>query len=171
MRDQPLTPDPELAAVAAALRSLKPTPSRLDRDLVMFQAGQASARPSRWVVWAPRSIAAGLALVAMGEGALLARRPEPQIIERVVEAPAPPAPPAPIEPRPEPFVEHATPDPDLALGRTDHERLTLQVLRYGLDGLPATNRSGWTTSESPAGSQAEMLRDELRQILDPGDPS
>ena len=170
MRDQPLTPDPELAAVAAALQSLKPAQSRLDRDLVMFRAGQASMRGASRRPWGLRLVAAGLAFAALGEGLLLARRPAPEVVERVV-AIREPAPPAVVEPRPEPATEPATPDPDLALGRTDHERLTLQVLRYGLDGLPSSNHSGWTSSENPAGSSAEMLRDELRRILDPGDPS
>ena len=170
MRDQPLTPDPELAAVAAALRSLRPAQSRLDRDLVMFRAGQASMRGASRRPWGLRVVAASLAFVALGEGLLIARRPATSVVEPVV-AVLEPAPPAVVETRPEPAAEHATPDPDIALGRTDHERLTLQVLRYGLDGLPALNRSGWTSSENPAGSPAEMLRDELRRILDPGDPS
>ncbi len=49
MRDQPLTPDPELAAVAAALQSLKPAQSRLDRDLDMWllrHSGRSEAESS-----------------------------------------------------------------------------------------------------------------------------
>jgi hypothetical protein len=85
--------DPELNAIAARLGSLEPARSRIDRDLVMFRAGQASVRPSRWRRGAWNSIAASLALVALGEGVLLAHRPPPQVVKEVVvvrePAPAP----------------------------------------------------------------------------------
>ncbi len=49
MSNEPVSPspDPELNAIEAALGSLVPARSRIDRDLVMFRAGQASVRPSR----------------------------------------------------------------------------------------------------------------------------
>ena len=66
------------------LGSLEPARSRIDRDLVMFRAGQASVRPSRMGRRAWNAIAASLALVALGEGVLLAHRPPPQVVEEVV---------------------------------------------------------------------------------------
>src|SRR5262245_28318706 len=76
--------DPDLNAIAASLGSLEPARTRIERDLVMFRAGQASVRPSRlrrrhWNV-----IAASFALLALGEGVLLAHRPPPQVVKEVV---------------------------------------------------------------------------------------
>ncbi|GAC1450115.1 MAG: hypothetical protein NVSMB9_34370 [Isosphaeraceae bacterium] len=70
-RNEHVSHDPELTkTIEAALRTLVPARSRLDRDRVMFLAGQAAARPSSragrraWI-----GIAASLALSALGEGA------------------------------------------------------------------------------------------------------
>ena len=76
--------DPEVTAIESALRALVPSQSALDRDRLMFRAGQASARSRFLTRWAWPSIAATLAIVAAGEGALLATRPEPRVVERLV---------------------------------------------------------------------------------------
>lgn len=90
---------PHLTEIEAALQALAPSPSRIDRDRLMFEAGarSRSAAPRRRWLWP--SIAAGLAAVVVGESAILARRPSPQVIERVVvvREPAEPAP-SPIRP-------------------------------------------------------------------------
>jgi hypothetical protein len=165
--------DPELNAIAASLGSLEPARSRIDRDLVMFRAGQASVRPSRWRRRAWNVIAASLALLALGEGVLLAHRPPPQIVKEVVVAREPA--PAPVVP----FVEQSVAEMSVSLpgesssslGQTAYQRQVAQVLRYGLDGLPASpTAAGPDWGPRPA-SAGEMLQEELRRLRDPGDPS
>ncbi len=171
MSNESVSPDPELNAIEAALGSLVPARSQIDRDLVMFRAGQASVRRSRLGPRAWNAVAASLALIVLGEGVLLARRPPPRIVEKVliVREPVPVVPP--VEQRvaevPESFpIERA-----LSLGQTAYERLTAQVLRYGLDGLPASPAVASPASGPWPASSDQMLREELRRLLDPGDPS
>ncbi len=59
----------------------------------------------------------------------------------------------------------------LSLGQTAYERLAAQVLRYGLDGLPASPTVASSASETRPASSGEMLQEELRKLLDPGGPS
>jgi hypothetical protein len=177
MSNEPVSPspDPALNAIEAALGSLVPARSRIDRDLVMFRAGQASVRPSRRGLWARNAIAASFAFVALGEGVLLSHRPPPRIVKEVVvvREPAPTSAPVSVAPPLEQKVadvpESLPIERSLSLGQTAYERLTSQVLRYGLDGLPAS-----PTVASPgsgATSSGQMLQEELRRLLDPGDPS
>jgi hypothetical protein len=168
--------DPELSGIEDALGSIAPAPSRLDRDRLMFRAGQAANRPSPFGQRLWVAIAASTGLVALGEAALLARRPHPQVVERVVVV---------REPAPTPLVRHddrttaqSPPSQRLpaserpsSLGSTASERLASQVLRYGLDGLP--------TPPSYAGSGPalwpvpahQLLQEELQEFLEPGGPS
>src|SRR5262249_48799084 len=133
--------------------------------------GEASARrpAGRWR-W--RAAAAGLALVALGESVLLARQAPPRVIERMVYVPMP-LPAAGTGPA-ERVAGAGGSQPRAislpALGQTSYERLTAQVLRYGLDGLPAPS-STVGIGPSPPASSGELLHQELRRILDPGDPS
>lgn len=166
--------DTELSALEDALGSVVPARSRMDRDRVMFLAGRASARPSPSGRGAWVAIAASLAFVALGEGALLARRPAPQVIERVVLVPAPaPAhdesPPGRVEVSVRP--EQRLSGDDFGLGQTTRERLAAQVLRYGLDGLPAPPSATRSGSESWSASSHQLLQEEVDKILHPGDPS
>jgi hypothetical protein len=179
MSNQPVSPDPELTAIEAALGSLVPARSRIDRDLVMFRAGQASVRPARLGLKTWNAIAASFALVALGEGVLLAHRPPPQIVKEVVviREPATVPAPLPVVPPPETRVAEAPEllpiERSLSLGQTPYARLAAQVLRYGLDGLPASPPVAASASASgpwPA-SSGQMLQEELRKLLDPGDPS
>src|SRR5207249_654076 len=89
--------DEGLAELEAALAGLAPRPPDLDRDRLLFRAGQESAgRRGRLWPWATGLLAA----VAAGLGALLILRPDPQPVERVVYVPvkeeAPPVRPADI---------------------------------------------------------------------------
>ena len=59
----------------------------------------------------------------------------------------------------------------LSLGQTAHERQVAQVLRYGLDGLPASPTVASPASGPWPASSGQMLQEELRRLLDPGDPS
>lgn len=175
MSNEPVSPspDPGLNAIEAALGSLAPARSRIDRDLVMFRAGQASVRPSRTGLWYRNAIAASFALIALGEGVLLAHRPPPRIVKEVVviREPAPASVPVvpPVEQSVAKVPESLPNERSLSLGQTAYERLTSQVFRYGLDGLPAS-----PTVASPGSgptSSGQMLHEELRRLLDPGDPS
>ncbi len=59
----------------------------------------------------------------------------------------------------------------LSLGQTAYERLAAQVLRYGLDGLPASPTVASSASEPRPASSGQMLQEELHRLLDPGDHS
>jgi len=80
----------DLKALEAALAALVPRSDRLDRDRLMFLAGQAAAsQPAaalsrRWV-W-PSAFSA-MTAVAASLLAMLVVRPGPQIVERIVEVP------------------------------------------------------------------------------------
>jgi hypothetical protein len=76
----------DLAAVEAALTSLSPAPSTLDRDRVMYLAGQASGRRQRAsrASWLWPCTTAATVLVACTLGVLLAGRSQPQMVERIV---------------------------------------------------------------------------------------
>jgi hypothetical protein len=167
--------DPELNAIASRLGSLEPARSRIDRDLVMFRAGQASVRPPRWRRRAWNGIAASLALVALGEGVLLAHRPPPQIVKDVVvvrePAPAPPAPASVVEQSVAEVTESLPSESSLWLGQTAYERQVAQVMRNGLDDMPVSPTVAspdWRPRPATAG---QMLQEELRRLRDPGDPS
>jgi hypothetical protein len=117
--------DPQLKAVEAALTRLSPPPPALDRDRLMFQAGQAS-RPPRSVLW-PASTAA-LAVVCVGLATALVLRPGPHEViivkEVLVPSPNPQAPASAADN----YVSHQA--------WTEYQHLQEQVLRHGLDGLP-----------------------------------
>ena len=83
MSEQPL--DPRLARVEAALAGLAPSPGRLDRDRLFFEAGQAKARAGQRF-W--QGAAATSALVAAGLSGVLLFRPVPTA-ERIVFVPPP----------------------------------------------------------------------------------
>jgi hypothetical protein len=141
--------DPALTALEASLATLTPRPGNIDSDLVLFQAGRYSTRPpSRF--W-PRATAF-LILVAGVQGWLLWHRPVPG--PGVGEHPVPFAGPAmPLPPereRPESRPPSAPPPserdgPIFAIkeeapdsrARLDRLRLRQDVLRWGVEALPA----------------------------------
>jgi hypothetical protein len=165
MSHEDVPPDPRLTEVEAALKSLAPAPNRVDRDLVMYRAGQASARTASQGRRAWMATAAGLALLATVEAALLACRPGPTVVERVVlvHEPAPAA-----APRSD---IAATTEPLVGMEPTAYQRLTWQVSRYGLDGLPASPSVARQGAPTAPPSARRLLIEELRNVLEPGDPS
>ena len=76
---------PELTFLEHALGGLAPRPARLDRDAILFRAGQAAA-PRRWLWPCATAVSTTVALVL---AVLLAQRPQPTTIERIVPVPAP----------------------------------------------------------------------------------
>jgi len=134
----------DLAAVEASLAALPPFPSGIDRDRLVYLAGQAAAgalpgtkrRPAGWL-W-PMATAASL-LVAAALGAMLAVRSQPEIVERlvVVRQPAEPVAPAPV-------AAHPAVETPLARSRpsrppAEYLRLRDLVLSRGVDALPETS--------------------------------
>ena len=88
---------PELKAVEAELTSLRPRDDRLDRERLVFLAGQASmggrsaGRGAAAVRWAWPGACAGMTAVAAALLVALLVRPEPQVVERIriVKVPVP----------------------------------------------------------------------------------
>ena len=164
--------EPELSEIEAALGSLVPSRSRVDRDRVMYQAGRASSRPAPsgrrpWI-----AVAASLGLVALGEAALLARAPSERVVFVREPAPSPAGPALEVASVRPPASGPRPPGPSPDLGPGAHNRLAWQVLRYGLDGLPAPSPSagGGDLAPWPAPSR-RILREEIGKVLDLGDPS
>jgi hypothetical protein len=130
--------DVSLTTLENALAGLAPLPAALDRDRVMFRAGQASIRRG----WAWPAATAILGLVAAGLGGVLALWRAPAPMERVVyvkvkvPVPQPPSPrraPAALRTVGSAAPETVEPSPS----RNGYLQLQYQVLRWGLDGLPS----------------------------------
>ncbi len=173
--------DPEVTDIESALRALVPSRSELDRDRLMFRAGQVSARSRILTRWAWPSIAATLAMVAAGEGMLLAHRPVPRVVERLVIVREPATPTA---SQPDPVVilreNPPSPSPESEPSRpmaSDALRLRRQVLRFGIDGLPEPPHLISQAAEGvgPPGATSEsnglLRRSEYQKFLNPGGPT
>jgi len=85
---------PELKSLEAALASLAPRADRIQRDRLMFAAGAASVRRAgptaasrvRRMAWP--AVSAAMTAAAAVLAIMLAARPGPQLVERVVYLPA-----------------------------------------------------------------------------------
>ena len=111
--------DSELTDFEAELRELAPHAGRLDRDVVLFASGRASAKANRW-----RAATLALAALSLTLGVSLAVRPAPVIVERIVYVP--------IEAETEAEPSFIAPPPAIS-----REKLIEQVFLRGLEGLPA----------------------------------
>ena len=163
---------PHLNEIEAALQALAPSPSRIHRDRLMFDAGsrwRSVAHSRRWL-WP--SIAAGLAALVVGESAMLARRPAPRVIERlvVVRRPAEPAPP-PIRPVSTPPVEahpkKADPIDDLLAVRWESAgdyRRGMSV-RADIFASPSVAPVASPREETPPASVGELRRAGFEKLL------
>lgn len=171
------SPDNELNAIESALAGLVPVRTRLDRDYVMFQAGQAALRTSQAGrrIW--MALAASLGIIAVGEGVLLAHRPSPGVVEKIVVVREPAQ--APVDAPTSSGMDTSAPrlassypsSGPLGMGQTPSNRLAWQVLRYGLDGLPASPPAASADSDPWPTTSRQWLEQELRKDLDSGDPS
>jgi hypothetical protein len=146
MSEKPVKND--LAAVEAALGALRPVPSGVDRDRLMYLAGEAAAsrslsRRRRWADWLWPCATAASVLLAVTFATMWFARGEPRIVyvERPARAREDSSPPA--APRTE-----AVRRPKR--WRTDYLQLRRLVMSRGVDALP----------ETPSGpaSGAETLR-------------
>jgi hypothetical protein len=170
--------DPEVSSIEEALGQLRPARSRLDRDLLMFQAGAFSARSAAKRRWVWPSIAAALGFVALSESIVLSARPGASVV--VVQVPAPEeksTSPVQVQilsqsaPSQSPVPDPWSPGDSQTLG------LRRQVLRFGLEGLPAPrplltqlrgSAAALGSDDSPPGP---LRRYELNKVLDLGGPS
>jgi hypothetical protein len=189
-------PEDGLTAFEADLGALSPTPHRLDRDRLMYLAGRSSTSARREPAFrrAWPAIAAGFALVSLGEAALLVTRadPEPRILERVIYLTVPSPSPSPIEPPevlasssveerldPDPVVIlHRSPRPDARRGVADAREpiglspawLRRPEFRFGVDALP--DPPPLPIALRPIGeSPGRPFRSELDALLKPGESS
>lgn len=155
-------PELNLAPIEAALRSLNPARSAVDRDAIMFQAGRESMR-TRWV-WP--SATAALVLIACGEAAFFTTRPtpEPRIIERIVEVPTVEYSAPVVILRRNPVSTEPDPRPE-RLTAYDNHHLRDQALRFGVEGLPEPPPPA---SRIDPDRDRELFRAEIRSLLDPG---
>ncbi len=122
-----------LTGFEQALGSLKPA-SHVHRDRILFLAGQQHANDLKRPHWSGRNIwpaiAASLAVVTIGQGVLLARRPAPEVRTVYVRVPQT-SPPASERPEPASAVQIAT-APALAIDSrgipADHRQHPLTFL-------------------------------------------
>jgi hypothetical protein len=138
----------EINALEQALTALAPLPSAIDRDRLMYRAGQASSAGRRWP-WPSATAVLAMAVAALG--AVVIFRPEatvaPQaasaekgkvrVVEKIVYVKVPA--PAPAEPKSTPPASTSSEAPAEDLGPVafsmGHFQLQNQLLRWGLDGL------------------------------------
>jgi hypothetical protein len=138
----------DLRALETSLRALAPAPASLDRDRLMYRAGQASApRRGFWPLLATLSTLAACVL-----GVLLLQRPEPPTVKQIVYVPV--ETPAPETPAPTELVDVPAESSPSWLAPSRSRRLEEQILRWELDGLPA---AAPITTGRPSGESYPML--------------
>jgi hypothetical protein len=160
------THDPELAAVASALASLAPSAGQLDRDQLLFRAGQSSVPRRRWF-WPALSATLGVLAVALGIAA--ARRPAPEMLERVVYVQAPAA--GSLQEVPD--VALSAPQSPKAIvpnnrgeSPLSYYRLEQVALRWGVEGLPDPHTPTGVTGSGHATRAFDVLG---HDVLSPSD--
>jgi hypothetical protein len=167
----------DLAAIEAALCSLTPKSSSIQRDRLMFLAGRASVNPPRnalpllltlrvrlcqrfgltrsvrstTALW-PLATAASLA-VATTFGILWATSSNRQAVQRPSEIAV-----ANSSTIADPAIDTSTPSP------WENRRLCRLVLEKGVDALP--EETGYNASGTPPASHEETYRSLLKQFLD-----
>jgi hypothetical protein len=182
---------PDLNAVAAALASLAPSTGKLDRDRLMFMAGEAAARSKeaqsketlareaqshssagaapRLLVrrWAWPAAFSTMSAVAASLLAMLLIQPDPQISERIVYLPAEP-PTLTNAPR-ETNVARAEPLPpdDPGAGRQVNDRHPTDddYLRLR-DRVLALGVDSWTADQSATGTAPPSRPSNHRQLFE-----
>jgi hypothetical protein len=126
--------------VERALRELAPAPGGLDRDRLMYRAGQIAA-PRTTLLWPASTVVLGAAAVFLAV-LLVAGWEARQFANLPVPAPTPvprPIEKAPLQPS-RPMGPEATPVSAEDQERTSdlvHFRMQDQVMRWGLDAVPA----------------------------------
>jgi hypothetical protein len=132
-----------------ALKALTPAPAALDRDRLMFRAGQTS-QAHRGLLW--KCTAGMFASVSLVLVLILALRPAAQerIVYRDRPVPSPEHSPAPKNHEPPPSSDAVpTVAPDTAVPALAYYRLQQQVNRFGVEALPPVSDPGAPTNEPP----------------------
>jgi hypothetical protein len=153
----------KLSELERLLAALPPRPTSLDRDNLLFRAGQESMKRS-WIwplVAVTMSVATGcLAMV-------LVLRPAPEPIVRIVhvEASAPAsrhAAPRPPDPNVPPVYPEQAPPSALS-----YWRMQQQALRFGVEGLPLPAADGNDFPESGAAHERDYSAGSRPRVTDP----
>ena len=150
----PETHDPELAALAKALTLLAPSPGKIDRDQVLFRAGQALNGATRLALDGRLQRCGGFGYGFGRDSVPSARAQE---IERIVYLRSEPSvAPTPPEAEPVTGLADALPsaDQDPRSEPLTCRNLEQLVLRWGIDALPSSSypvpeRSGASEPGSP----------------------
>ncbi|MGH7140975.1 MAG: hypothetical protein ACREHD_35030 [Pirellulales bacterium] len=171
-----LPEDASLERFAAELAALLPR-ARLDRDRLMYLAGQASVAPARVHLprrWPWPAAFGGMTAVAASLLLLLALRPAPQVVERIVRVPMPVSPPNTTDVHPRAAPSAAVPiaaEQPAAARRLPPDApapvyldLRDRVLAMGLDSF---SPPGAPSDERPD-SQPANYRDLLNSLLRDG---
>jgi len=151
------TADPKLAALEKSLSALVPVPGRIDRDQLLFRAGQASVRRPQWL-W-PCATAL-VSVIAVGLGTALMVRPGPRVIERVVfvspesQAPASDSTGSASLPNATAVQTKTESSGELWANSAGYVQQRDQAIRWGVEALPP---SGWIDSTGPSLSIESML--------------
>jgi hypothetical protein len=137
-------PESRLGELEAALAALQPLPAQINREHLMFRAGQRS-QPRRWV-WPVATALMTAATVVLA--VVLLAQPGEQPAERVVyvtikePAPSPPPEKDALPPPPEPEVLTSTEaEPEISDPAANYFNQQRQVMRWGLEGLPPPRAS------------------------------
>ncbi len=157
--------DPQLSDLEALLAGLAPLPGRLDRDQLLFRAGQASVTRTSWLWPGATSV---LALLALGLVVALVWRPSPSAVERVVYVPVQAPAPAPISVPEIPELKDAKPpraqEKD-QLAQADYWKLRDQILRLGVEALPPPSAATAAPPMDKADSWLDQIRSRERPRL------
>jgi hypothetical protein len=150
-----------LTGIEAALAGLTPMPGRIDRDRLMFQAGQTVARPG----WMWPTVSGVLSVATLTLLVAVARAPKTRVVERLVYVSRP----APAQPARKdssaPTLEQATESisavrMDELPNRNPRIALEEQIMRWGLESLPDVAPS--VPSEPPL-SVRDMLDADVKK--------
>lgn len=177
----------DLNEIESALRSLTPKKSTIDRERLLFLAGQASAASAdkapvrrlgrwRWATFASAAVAVAVCVAHFGRPA-----PEPQVVERVVYVEVP----AKTPPRPEPHGEMVRREPRPPAAEAEPElwrgaefvssrmlRLRHPAMAFDVDQLPesrfASADDGNTEPPQTLNSMRSSMLDRQRRQDNPG---
>jgi hypothetical protein len=185
--------EPDLTDIESALAGLVPVPSRLDREKLMFKAGAASARSTPVRRWVWPSVAAAFAIGMISETVVVAIRPGPRVIERVVvvREPAPAGLTTPTSNAAALTPSSADAPNDTRSSETrfltsswtatpEYQRIEELVLRLGLDAVPERTSHLLSRTDgavdpidTKAQSAGHLRRLELEKLVNPnpGGPS
>jgi hypothetical protein len=157
------TPDPELTALAASLAALKPAAGRLDRDQLLFRAGQASMRRGHWL-WPGATAVLAVLAVTLGLFAFWPR--PPQRIEYVLVQPPEPVPaPASAGGDRTSLSEEDTPPAAQANTRQQsplsYYELEQLVSRWGIEAMPRSIGAGGGSRGKPEPMLAARITDQF----------